>query len=62
MFIIGYFSSMSINACQGPRKNVGFGPFNVGKGPVKVKLYLRKELEEYANRKRTYNKKNDSLH
>ncbi|BDH66538.1 hypothetical protein MTP05_27230 (plasmid) [Enterococcus sp. PLM3] len=53
---------MSINACQGPRKNVGFGPFNVGKGPVKVKLYLRKELEEYANRKRTYNKKNDSLH
>lgn len=33
-----------------------------GKGPAKVKLYLREDLEEYASKKRTYNKKNDSLH
>lgn len=28
-----------------------------GKGPAKVKLYLREELEEYARTKRTYNAK-----
>lgn len=33
-----------------------------GKGPAKVKLYLREELEEYSKKKRIYNKKNDSLH